>query len=131
MEVYLIEDYGDLSERVTGLRRRMLRRNDQLYTSTLTRGEILVKPVEAGNEALCRRYEAAISAGCVLVPFGAEAARRYAAIRRDREIRPPDAIQLACAAQARVDLFITNDDRLSDKSIPGIEFVSSLARAFL
>jgi len=38
----------------------------------------------------------------------------------------------ACwAAQARVDLFITNDERLSTTSIPHIDFVSSLQRAFL
>jgi hypothetical protein len=30
-----------------------------------------------------------------------------------------------------VDLFITNDERLSMKSIPRIQFVSSLQRAFL
>jgi hypothetical protein len=42
-----------------------------------------------------------------------------------------DAIQLACAAHARVDLFITNDERLSTKSIPHIHLVSSLQRAFL
>jgi predicted nucleic acid-binding protein len=46
-------------------------------------------------------------------------------------IRPPDAIQLACAAQVGVDLFITNDDRLSRITIPGIEFLVPLARAFL
>jgi predicted nucleic acid-binding protein len=49
----------------------------------------------------------------------------------DRTIRPPDAIQLACAAQANVDLFITNDDRLSHKVVPGIQFVTSLDKAFL
>ena len=46
-------------------------------------------------------------------------------------IRPPDAIQLACAAQVGVDLFITNDDRLSRLTIPGIQFLVPLARAFL
>lgn len=46
-------------------------------------------------------------------------------------IRPPDAIQLACAAQVGVDLFITNDDRLSRLTIPGIQFLVPLERAFL
>jgi hypothetical protein len=44
--IYLFEDYGELSERVATLRGRMLARNDQLYTSTLTLGELLVKPME-------------------------------------------------------------------------------------
>jgi predicted nucleic acid-binding protein len=129
--IYLIEDHGDLSERVARLRKRMLERSDELYTSALTLGEILVKPLEAGDEVLGRRYEAALRQGATIIPFDVEAARLYAGIRKDRTIRPPDAIQLASAAQARVDLFITNDERLSMKSIPRIQFVSSLERAFL
>ncbi|HMF50211.1 MAG TPA: PIN domain-containing protein [Candidatus Saccharimonadales bacterium] len=129
--IYLIEDHGDLSERVALLRRRMIERNDDLYTSALTLGEVLVKPVEVGNEVLARRYEAALRQGAAIIPFDVEAARLYAGIRKDRTIRPPDAIQLACAAQVRVDLFITNDERLSAKSIPRIQFVSSLLHAFL
>jgi predicted nucleic acid-binding protein len=129
--IYLIEDHGELSERVAQLRNRMVERSDDLYISALTLGEILVKPFEAGNEVLGRRYEAALRQGAAIIPFDVDAARLYAAIRKDRTIHPPDAIQLACAAQARVDLFITNDERLSTKSIPRIQFVSSLQRAFL
>ena len=129
--IYLIEDFGDLSDRVVRLRERMLSRGDQLYTSTLTLGEVLVKPKEAGDEALARQYEAAIGTGSRVVAFDVAAARRYAAIRLDRGIRPPDGIQLACAAEAGVDLFITNDDRLSRKIVPGIQFLASLDRAFL
>ena len=128
--IYLIEDFRELSERVTALRRRMLERGDELYTSALTLGEILIKPMEAGNESLARRYESVLLQGAVIIPFDVEPARLYASIRKDRTIRPPDAIQLACAAHARVDLFITNDERLSTKSIPNIQFVSSLQRAF-
>ena len=129
--IYLIEDFRDLSERVAALRRRMLERGDELYTSALTLGEILIKPLEAGDEGLTRRYESVLLQGAVVIPFGVEPARLYASIRKDRTIRPPDAIQLACAAHERVDLFITNDERLSTKSIPHIHFVSSLQRAFL
>jgi predicted nucleic acid-binding protein len=129
--IYLIEDYGDSSEQVARLRKRMIERNDDLYTSALTLGEILVKPLEANDEVLARRYEAALRQGAEIIPFDVEAARLYARIRNDRAIRPPDAIQLACASQARVDLFITNDERLSIKSIPRIQFVTSLQRAFL
>ncbi|SRR5579875_109797 len=40
-----------------------------------------------------------------------------------------EAIQLACAAAAGMDLFITNDDRLSRKRVPEIKFITSLQRA--
>lgn len=129
--IYLFEDYGSLSERVADLRQRMLDRGDELLTSTLTLGEVLVKPSETGDAQLKSVYEEAITKAATLLPFAREAARLYSEIRRDRSIRPPDAIQLACAAQARVDLFITNDDRLSTKAVAGIHFIQSLDRAFL
>jgi predicted nucleic acid-binding protein len=129
--IYLIEDYGELSAKVAELRRRMLVREDQLYTSTLTLGEVLVKPLEADNPQLARGYEEALTRGAILVPFDAGAARQYASLRRDRTIRPPDAVQLACAAQTHIDLFVTNDERLSQKVVPGIQFIASLQKAFL
>jgi len=129
--IYLLEDFGPQSDRVVSLRERMLERADELCTSTLTLGEVLVKPAEQGNEALRQRYEEVLSRMARVIVFDREVARRYAGIRRNRSIRPPDAIQLACAAQVGVDLFITNDDRLSRLIIPGIQFLVPLDRAFL
>lgn len=127
--IYLFEDYGRLSELAVNLRRRMLARRDQLLTSTLTVGEILVKPTERGDTEVCRKYEKAITATSLVIPFDVEAAKQYAILRCDRSVRPPDAIQLACAASARVDLFITNDDRLQNKSVAGVQFIVGLERA--
>jgi predicted nucleic acid-binding protein len=129
--IYLLEDPGPRAARVASVRERMLERADELCTSTLTLGEVLVKPVEQGRDALRRRYEDVLSKTARLIPFDRDTARRYAEIRRDRGIRPPDAIQLACAAQVGTDLFITNDDRLSRLTIPGIQFLVSLERAYL
>ena len=129
--IYLLEDYEGLSAKVVGLRERMLVRGDLLYTSTLTLGEVLVKPAEAGDRRLLESYETLLRSGAELIDFDGEAARHYALIRTDRAIRPPDAIQLACAAAAGIDLFITNDERLSSKVVTGVQFVTSLERAFL
>jgi uncharacterized protein len=129
--IYLFEDYGQLSARVAELRQRMLARGDELLTSTLTLGEVLVKPAQTGAASLKASYEDAISRSATVLPFSREAARLYAEIRRDRSIRAPDAIQLACAAHARSDLFITNDERLTTKTIQGIHFIQSLDHAFL
>ena len=129
--IYLVEAHPKYSQRVVDLRRRMLKRRDQLYTSALTLGEVLVKPVETGNESLRRSYERAMTTGVVLISLDQDAARIYAQIRQDRSLHAPDTIQLACAAQAQVDLFITNDDRLSGKVVPGIQFIVSLEKAFL
>lgn len=129
--VYLIEDKGERTERVAALRRRMFERNDELLTSALTLGELLVQPIGAGDDDLRSRYEQVITAGATVLPFDARAAPRFAEIRQDRSIRAPDAIQLACAAAAGTDLFVTNDERLSRKNVPGIEFIQSLRQSFL
>ena len=129
--VYLIEGTGVRAESVVALRRRMIERDDELLTSTLTLGELLVKPVEMGDDGLRDRYMRALDASVTVQPFDARAALRFAAIRGDRSIRAPDAIQLACAAAVGTDLFITNDDRLSRKTVPGVAFIQSLERTFL
>lgn len=127
--IYLFEDYGEFSRRVQRLRSSMLSRGDQLLTSSLTLGEILVKPVEQGDSDLCARYENAITASSVVVPFDVKAAKLYAALRRDRALRAPDAVQLACAGSVGTDLFITNDARLQSKTVSGIQFIVSLENA--
>ena len=129
--VYLIEGTGARAESVAALRRRMIERGDELLTSALTLGELLVKPVETGDDELRDRYLQAMDEAVTVLPFDARAAPRFAAIRGDRSIRAPDAIQLACAAADGTDLFITNDDRLSRKNVPGIAFIQSLDRTFL
>ena len=129
--VYLFEDYGELSQRVTEVRTRMLSRGDELLTSALTLGELLVKPLEVGDTALASRYEDAVVRSATVLAFTRDTSRRYAEIRRDRGVRAPDAVQLACAAAAGVDLFLTNDDRLTNKTVPGVQFVQSISRAFL
>ena len=126
--VYLFEG-GEFAARVREVRARMLERGDHLVTSALTLGELLVKPRERGDAAV-RDHETTIQQIATILPFDAASASRYAAIRADRSIRAPDAIQLACAATAGVDLFITNDDRLSRKHVPDIKFITSLARAY-
>jgi predicted nucleic acid-binding protein len=126
--IYLFEDYGALSEGAGQLRLKMLDRGDQLLTSTLTLGEILVKPTERNDSEICRKYEHAISSAATLIAFDVKAAKVYAALRMDRSLRAPDAIQLACAASANVDLFVTNDERLQGKQVDGIQFIVPLGR---
>jgi len=127
--IYLFEDFGRLSKAAAGLRTRMLERGDQLLTSALTLGEILVKPLEAGDLDLCAKYEQAIGTTSLMIPFDAKAARTYAVLRCDRALRAPDAIQLACAAAAGTDLFVTNDSRLQGKQVAGVHFIVPLEQA--
>ena len=128
--IYLLEDKGELTKRVVSLRERMIERQDQLLTSALTLGEILVKPLEAGDGELMRLYERTITVNAAVLPFD-QAAAAFATVRQNRSVQPADAIQLACASVAGVDMFITNDQRLSRHRVPGIHFIQSLAVATL
>ena len=106
----------------------MLVRGDQLLTSAMTLGEVLVKPIQSGDSRTADYYRNLITTTSAVLPFEEKAAVVYARLRADRSLRPPDAIQLACAASVGVDLFITNDAHLHFRQIPGIQFIIPLER---
>jgi predicted nucleic acid-binding protein len=126
--IYLFEGSAAFGGQVAGLREKMLRRGDQLVTSTLTLGEVLVKPIKEGDIRLSKEYANVLPAVAVLLPFDEKAATVYAQLRGDSGLRAPDAIQLACAASFGVDLFVTNDARLHNRQVPGIQFIVPLER---
>ena len=113
---------------VARLREKMLRRGDQLITSALTLGEVLVKPMREGDTKLLREYSEVIPSVAVILPFDEKAATIYAQLRGDVGMRAPDAIQLACAAAFGVDVFVTNDAHLHNRQVGGIQFIVRLAR---
>lgn len=129
--IYLFEKNPAWSAKVKSLSAKMAERGDQLFTSTLSIGEVLAKPYELGDRDACRLYEKVIQDTAVVVAFDVAAARTFAKLRADRtmRVRPPDAIQLACAATAGVDLFLTNDTRLHNVRLDGIHFITSIDRA--
>lgn len=129
--IYLFEQNAQFSAGVRALLGRMEARGDQLFTSTLTVGEVLAKPSEMGDAARCAAYEKAIQQAAVILPFDLPAARQFAKLRGSRglKVRPPDAMQLACAGTAGMDLFLTNDARLHGMQVDGIQFITSVERA--
>jgi predicted nucleic acid-binding protein len=127
--IYLIEDRGTNGKKAVELLERMTERRDSVFTSTLTLGEVLTLPLQKKDHALADKYERILtSPGVHLLDFDRVAARIYAGVRQDKGIKAPDAMQLSIAAAAQCDLFVTNDDRLSRKIVPGIHFVSGLDR---
>jgi predicted nucleic acid-binding protein len=128
--VYLLEDSGPLGERAGRIFSRLSDRGDLLMFSSMTVGEILVKPKRMNNVILESQYRNLFdSPGTQVFPFDRNAAELFALIRVNRAIKAPDAIQLATAASSKCDLFITNDERLSEFVMPGIEFVVSMEKA--
>lgn len=126
--IYLLEENPQFSKQVMDLRRKMLERQDELVTSTMTLAEIQVVPRRAGDLDLAAHYRNTIQQVSRVVPFDGAAADKFAELRINPSIQPADAIQLSCAAASGVTIFITNDIRLTRLRIPGIDFVTSLDR---
>lgn len=130
--VYWLEEHPRYSQRIAHLLERMTERQDTLLTSVFTLAELLVGPYLKNDERLARKIRETLRPPAVeLIPFTSDAAENYARIRSTLAVSPADAIHLACAAQARVDLLVTNDRSLLGKAIPGIQFIVGLdARVF-
>lgn len=128
--VYMVEDPGPRGKRAAEIFSELSLRGDEVLTSTLTLGELLVKPLEANDHALANRYKSALRGPSVrLLTFDEAAGEKFARIRLNRAIKAPDAIQLATAGTAGCDLFITNDERLTSARVPGVHFITSMERA--
>lgn len=126
--IYMFEGLEPNRSRMLAIRKRMLERGDRIVTSAMTLGEVLVKPTKLGQTSLIEQYDRAIRLTTQVVNFDVQVAWRYASLRATHNIRNADAIQLACAANFGVDLFITNDKNLHKLDVPGIGFIAPLER---
>ena len=125
--IYWLEDNPHFAKRVDAIFSRMRERGDQLITGAFTFGEVLAgiyrKGADDRAEQVRRQLQEVITE---VVPFTIETGDHYARIRGALNLPPADAIHLASAAQAKTDLFLTNDKRLLGKFVPGIQFVASM-----
>jgi len=124
--IYMFEGQEPYRSRMIQIRRRMLERGDRLVTSAMTLGEVLVRPTKLAQTSLIEQYDHAIRSTSEIIAFDAQIAWRYASLRATHTLRSADAIQLACAAQFGVDLFVTNDKDLHTLDVPGIGFIAPL-----
>ena len=128
--IYLIEGAGASGARSRYLLRAFSHRKDEILTSVMTLGELLVQPLRAGDQTMAQQYRRILNApGITVLPFLENAAEVFARVRLNKSIRPPDAIQLATASVAGCDLFLTNDERLVKAIVPGIHFITSFEKA--
>ena len=126
--IYMFEGLEPFCSRAVAIRKRMLERGDQLVTSAMTLGEVLVKPTKLAQTSLIEQYNRALRTTAHMLNFDPQVAWRYASLRATHSLRNADAIQLACAANFGVDLFVTNDAQLVRLDVPGIGFIAPLDR---
>lgn len=125
--IYLLEgDPAHLGD-VRRIRDRIQARGDELCTSVFTAAEVLSGPMKSGKVEQVERVRALFRLpDFTIIDFRLSTAEIYAKIRASHRISPADAIHLACAAEAEVDLFLTNDKELHGKKISGIQFIAGL-----
>ena len=85
------------------------------YSSVITLAEVLGKPIQAGKEALARRFANFLRQGknFDLVEISADIAERAGRLRgKYAGLKTVDSIQLAAALTVSAEAFLTNDGRL-------------------
>ena len=124
---YLLEAHPRFKGRVAQIAQRMEERGDTLCTSVFTAGEVLAGPSRTQRWDEVSRVRAFFrSPELRLLEFKLSTAEIFAEIRGRVGVSSGDAIHLACAAEARVDLFLTHDKRLARKIVPGVQFIAAL-----
>lgn len=125
--IYVIEKNPTYFPVVKTVHEAMKRRGDTLCTSIFTVGEVLVGPRKSGSQSGVDRIRNYFAGETIsILPFTFETAEQFALIRSWTGTSPSDAIHLAAAAEAHVDVFLTNDAFLLPVKIPGISMVANL-----
>jgi predicted nucleic acid-binding protein len=122
--IYLFEGNPKFAPRVQELLDRHLNRGDKLITSYLALGEVLVGARGDARKAQVIR-ETIDDFGFSFVPFDSACVDNFAQVRFVHRLKQPDSMNLAVAAAAKVDMFLTNDGDMLKKRIhlPGIHFI--------
>jgi predicted nucleic acid-binding protein len=125
--IYWLEDHPQHAARMNTIHKRMEARGDKLCTSVFTVGEVLTGLYRQNALETASQVREAFRAPQIeLISFTPDTADSYVRIRAGHRVSPADAIHLASAANAGVDLFPTNDDRLQHFAIPGIDFIAGM-----
>jgi uncharacterized protein len=123
--IYLLEDHPTFSPRTRQLLGRARRRGDSLFTSYLALGEVIAGAEKSPQpqKALAMR-QTLDEMGFSYLPFDNGAVATFSRLRGKQKVKIADAIHLACAASAGIDLFFTGDGQLTKLDVPGIQFIA-------
>ena len=106
--IYTLEGNTRFARRFAPLFARHAAGELQFAVTTVTIAEVLVGPLRAGEEALARRYRAALEAWQV-VELTADIAESAARLRAAHSLKLPDAVQVASALAVNADALVTHD----------------------
>jgi len=123
--IYMLEAHPTYAERTIYLLRRAYDRGDLLFTSHFALGEVMAGIAKSrGPNELTVVREKLKDMGFSFLPFDDEAVIPFSTLRTKGKAKIADAIHLACAASAGIDLFLTNDQQLMKLYVPGVQFIA-------
>ncbi len=130
--IYLLEGNPAFSQRVQELLERAYRRNDLLFTSYLGLGEVMAGAEKSPHPQKAPMIRSNLEdMGFSFLPFDGGAVGPFSRLRAREKLKIADAIHLACAASAGIDLFLTGDKQLVKLDIPGIQFIADFSTPIL
>ncbi|HEV2215180.1 MAG TPA: PIN domain-containing protein [Terracidiphilus sp.] len=130
--IYLLEGHPGFRPRAEQLLVRARRRGDALFTSYLALGEVMAGAAKSPDPNKTRVVQETLKEmGFSFLPFDAGAVEPFSILRAVERLKIADAIHLACAASAGMDLFLTGDRQLTRLDVPGIQFIADFNGAVL
>ena len=123
--IYLLEDHPVFAPRTRQLLERAYRRGDLLFTSYLALGEMMAGAEKSPNPKTAATVAEIIrEMGFSFLPFDGGSVVPFSELRSKQKLKIGDAIHLACAASAGIDLYLTADTQLFRLDVPGIQFIA-------
>lgn len=106
--IYVLESDRRHAARFRPLFERQASGGIRFAVTTITIAEVLTGPIKAGEEALAKRYRAAMESWHV-IDLTADIAESAARFRAKLGLRLPDAVQVASAISVNADALVTHD----------------------
>ncbi len=123
--IYLLEKNPLYFKTVQRLLERSYERGDQLFTSFLGLGEVMAGAARSPVPRRSEEIRALIDEmGFTYLPFVERSVAPFAQLRAVHRVKSADAMNLACAAAAGIDLFLTGDKNLLKLKVMGVHFIS-------
>jgi predicted nucleic acid-binding protein len=132
MFIYLFEGHSKFDPYVRESLERSQDRGDTLLTSYLALGEVMAGG-KRSPDAAARLPMKLSGMGFSFLSFDQGCPAIFATLRSEAGLKAPDAMHLACAAAAGVDMYLTGDAQLLNRRlhVPGIQFIADFTLPIL
>lgn len=106
--IYVLEQHSKLASRFISLFEAHARGRLRFAVTTIAIAEVLTGPLQAGDDALARRYRAVLESWRV-VPLDLDIAEQAARLRASLRLKLVDAVQAASALAINAAALVTHD----------------------